>query len=336
MGNVRLNDLINDFGMMLCDKLDDESIEISKETLRIFLADYDISVRSTELQIPDNDNKAKAVNMFFVAKKIEGCTNSTLKYYGVILRRFFSEIGTTFENISADDIRLYLARRSMRDKLSKCSQDNELRVLKSFFKWTFGEGYISSLPTVNIKTIKQEKRIKKPFTEIQIEKMRMLLQTKADLRNIAIFEVLNSTGVRVSELIGMDKSGINEDEITVFGKGEKERIVYLNAKARLAIVKYLESRKDSSDALFVSSRKPYSRLTKGAVETIIRNIGREAGVIGAHPHRFRRTSATMALNRGMPIEQVQQMLGHESINTTTIYARSEKENVKASHRKYVV
>lgn len=336
MKTIKINDLVNDYAMMLSDKLDNESIEIAKDALRIFLSDYDISAKCTEIQLANENSKAKAIHMFFVAKKIEGCTNNTLRYYNIVIQRFFCEVGTSFENISADDIRLYLAKRSMQDRISKCSQDNELRVLKSFFKWAFGEGYLSNLPTVNIKTIKQEKRIKKPFTEIQIEKMRTYLQSSANLRNIAIFEMLSSTGVRVSELIGMDRNGIVDDEITVFGKGEKERIVYLNAKAKLAIEKYIESRNDESNALFVSSRKPYKRLSKGAVERIIRDIGTSAGVPNAHPHRFRRTAATMALNRGMPIEQVQQMLGHESINTTTIYARSEKENVKASHRKYLV
>ena len=273
--------------------------------------------------------------MFFVSKKIEGCTNQTISYYSTILRKFFSEINMELDKITADQVRYYIAKLSL-NGLSKCSQDNELRVLKSFFKWAFGEGYISKIPTLNIKTIKQEKRIKKSFTELQIEQMRKVLNNKGSLRDIAIFETLNSTGVRVSELNRMNISDIQDDEITVFGKGEKERIVYLNTKSKLAIQDYLKSRNDNEEALFISSKSPYTRLSKGAIETMIRNLGKEAGVDKAHPHRFRRTSATFALNRGMPIEQVQQMLGHENISTTTIYARSEKENVKASHRKYVV
>lgn len=332
---IKTNDLVNDYGLMLSEKLSDEQTETAKDVLRIILSDYEIIPKRTELAVSEDNAKAKAIQMFFVSKKIEGCTNQTISYYSTILRKFFSEINMELDKITADQVRYYIAKLSL-NGLSKCSQDNELRVLKSFFKWAFGEGYISKIPTLNIKTIKQEKRIKKSFTELQIEQMRKVLNNKGSLRDIAIFETLNSTGVRVSELNRMNISDIQDDEITVFGKGEKERIVYLNTKSKLAIQDYLKSRSDNEEALFISSKLPYTRLSKGAIETMIRNLGKEAGVDKAYPHRFRRTSATFALNRGMPIEQVQQMLGHENISTTTIYARSEKENVKASHRKYVV
>ena len=332
---IKTNDLVNDYGLMLSEKLSDEQTETAKDVLRIILSDYEIMSKRTELAVSEDNAKAKAIQMFFVSKKIEGCTNQTISYYSTILRKFFSEINMELDKITADQVRYYIAKLSL-NGLSKCSQDNELRVLKSFFKWAFGEGYISKIPTLNIKTIKQEKRIKKSFTELQIEQMRKVLNNKGSLRDIAIFETLNSTGVRVSELNRMNINDIQDDEITVFGKGEKERIVYLNTKSKLAIQDYLKSRNDNEEALFISSKSPYTRLSKGAIETMIRNLGKEAGVDKAHPHRFRRTSATFALNRGMPIEQVQQMLGHENISTTTIYARSEKENVKASHRKYVV
>ena len=332
---IKTNDLVNDYGLMLSEKLSDEQTETAKDVLRIVLSDYEIISKRTELAVPEDNAKAKAIQMFFVSKKRERCTKQTISYYSTILRKFFSEINMELDKITADQVRYYIAKLSL-NGLSKCSQDNELRVLKSFFKWAFGEGYISKIPTLNIKTVKQEKRIKKSFTELQIEQMRKVLNNKGSLRDIAIFETLNSTGVRVSELNRMNISDIQDDEITVFGKGEKERIVYLNTKSKLAIQDYLKSRNDNEEALFISSKSPYTRLSKGAIETMIRNLGKEAGVDKAHPHRFRRTSATFALNRGMPIEQVQQMLGHENISTTTIYARSEKENVKASHRKYVV
>ncbi len=216
--------------------------------------------------------------------------------------------------------------------MSKTSQDNELRVLKSFFKWCSGEEYISRNPTENIKAIKKEKRIKRPFSETELE----LIREKAgNKRDRAIVEVLYSTGVRLSELCGMDINDITNDEIVVFGKGEKERTVYLNARARIAISEYLKTRTDDETALFIG-RTTKKRLNKGGVEHMIRELGKNAGVPNCHPHRFRRTAGTIALNRGMPIEQVQQMLGHEDIATTTIYARSEERNVKASHGKYVV
>ena len=305
---------------------------ITEDNLRIVLHDYDISKRSTSLTVSSADNRQKAIQMFVVAKKVEGCTERTIQYYIGTLRRFFNEMDCQLGEIGTDQVRYYLAVRSTRDKLSKVSQDNELRVLKSFFKWCTGEDYMSRNPTANMKAIKKEKRIKKPFTEKELELIRRAAKTK---RDAAIIEVLYSTGMRVSELCGMNRQDIDRDEATVFDKGEKERIVYLNARAMIALEEYLKERTDSSEALFIGERYK-ERIQKSTVERRIREIGERAGISECHPHRFRRTAATIALNRGMPLEQVQKMLGHEDIGTTTIYARSEQRNVKESHRKYVV
>lgn len=304
----------------------------TEENIRIILNDYSILPRESSVIPYQEDKRNKAVQMFFVTKKIEGCTDRTMKYYSIVIKRFLSEIYFDLEKISTDHIRYYLAIRSTRDKLSKVSQDNELRVLKSFFKWCSGEGYITKNPAANIKAIKKEARIKKPFSEIELEMIRKSAKSK---RDSAIIEVLYSTGVRVSELCAMNRNDINDDEILVFGKGEKERIVYLNAKAKIAVKEYLDERTDDCEALFVSARSK-KRLQPGSVESLIRDAGEKVGIPCCHPHRFRRTAATIALNRGMPLEQVQKMLGHENIQTTTIYARSDMENVKASHGKYVV
>lgn len=342
---VTTNEIVNKFAKMIGGSMSAEAAENAKSNLRILLSDYEVNEKTTALTVVGDDIKQKALQMFFVSKKMEGCTDSTLTYYGTILRKFFSIITINLNEITADDVRLYLAKVSMNGKLSKTSQDNELRVLKSFFKWCFGEGYIQKIPTINIKSIRQEKRIKKAFSEIEIELLRQTSsKQKSDeewkkieaLRNRAVIDTLFSTGVRVSELAKIDISDIQNDEIVVFGKGEKERIVYLNAKAKLSIEQYLEARQDKCEALFISAKKPYTRLKKGSIERIVRQIGENANIKNTHPHRFRRTAATLALNRGMPIEQVSQMLGHENIETTTIYARSDKENVKASHKKYVV
>lgn len=304
----------------------------SKDRIRIILNDYDISPKCTEIVSANDGKRQKAIQMFLVTKKVEGCTENTIHYYRGVLTRFFNEINSCIEEITADRIRYYLAVRSTRDKLSKTSQDNELRVLKSFFKWCSGEGHLGRNPTENIKAVRKEKRIKRPFSETELE----LIREKAgNKRDRAIVEVLYSTGVRVSELCKMNIGDIEDDEMVVFGKGEKERTVYLNARARIAISEYLKTRTDNETALFVGERTG-KRLNKGGVEVMIRKLGKSAGVSDCHPHRFRRTAGTIALNRGMPIEQVQQMLGHEDISTTTIYARSEKKNVKASHGKYVV
>lgn len=306
--------------------------KFSETYTRIVLNDYDISAKSTEITLVNNDKRQKAIQMFIVTKKVEGCTENTIHYYMGVLRRFFNEINRSLEEITADQIKYYLAIRSTRDKLSKTSQDNELRVLKSFFKWCSGEEYIKRNPTENIKAVKKEKRIKKPFSETELE----LLREKAgNKRDRAIVEVLYSTGVRVSELCRMDIGDITNDEIVVFGKGEKERTVYLNTRAKMAIAEYLKTREDNENALFIGERTK-KRLNKGGVEQMVRKLGKSAGVSNCHPHRFRRTAGTIALNRGMPLEQVQQMLGHEDIATTTIYARSEERNVKASHGKYIV
>lgn len=306
--------------------------DISKDRIRIILNDYDISPKCTDIVLANDDKRQKAVQMFIVTKKVEGCTENTIHYYMGTLRRFFNEINQRLEEITANQIRYYLAVRSTRDELSKTSQDNELRVLKSFFKWCSGEEYIERNPTENIKAVKKEKRIKRPFSETELELIR---ERAGNKRDRAIVEVLFSTGVRVSELCGMNIHDIANDEIVVFGKGEKERTVYLNARAKIAIAEYLKTRTDSENALFIGERTK-KRLNKGGVERMIRELGKSAGVPNCHPHRFRRTAGTIALNRGMPLEQVQQMLGHEDIATTTIYARSEEKNVKASHGKYVV
>ncbi len=305
---------------------------ISKDRVRIVLNDYNISPKCTDIVLANDNKRQKAIQMFIVTKKVEGCTENTIHYYMGTLRRFFNEINQRLEEITPDQIRYYLAIRSARDKLSKTSQDNELRVLKSFFRWCSGEEYIERNPTENIKAVKKEKRIKRPFSEMELE----LIREKAgNKRDRAIVEVLYSTGVRVSELCGMDIKDIVNDEIVVFGKGEKERTVYLNARAKIAISEYLKTRTDNETALFVGERTK-KRLNKGGIERMIRELGKSTGVPNCHPHRFRRTAGTIALNRGMPLEQVQQMLGHEDIATTTIYARSEERNVKASHGKYVV
>lgn len=195
------------------------------------------------------------------------------------------------------------------------------------------EEYISKSPINKIKKVRVEKRVKKPFKDMEMEKLRF--GAKDDARMTAILEVMLSTGCRVGEIEKMNRSDLDGDEIVVYGKGKKERIVYLNAKARFALQKYMESRKDDNPAMFVSRFEPHERLMVSGIEMRIRKLGRENGVEDTHPHRFRRTAATLAINRGMPIEQVQIMLGHESIETTTIYAVSAQETVKTSHKKYL-
>lgn len=330
---IRNNEIVDNIINMISNSFDFNQIQIISNAMYLVLNDYSFAKKTQELVPKYNDEKTKAMQMFFVSKKVEGCTDKTLAYYNYVLKNFFTIIPHELTEISADTIRFYIAHRAMNDEISKCTQDNELRCLKSFFNWCSAEGYIGKSPTLNLKPIKQEKRIKQAFTEIELEKIRQAAKTKRDK---AMIEVLYSTGVRCAELIGMNKSDIEGDEVVVFGKGEKERIVYLNAKAKIVLEQYLIERTDNNPALFVSSVSPHNRMSTSAIESTIRRIGKDAGVKNCHPHRFRRTCATIALNRGMPLDQVSQMLGHSKIETTTIYARSNRSNVKSSHQKYVV
>lgn len=304
-----------------------------KNVLHLILNKYDIHEKRTELAVVNQSEEVKAINMFFVTKKIEGLSEKTLEYYEGRIKAFLRFVNKNLCDITSDDIKCYLAYRGYKNNVSKCTLDNELRVLKSFFAWLAGEEYISKNPTSRIRPIKQEKRIKEAFSEIELEKLRQACENSRDL---AIIDFLYSTGARVSEVSNSNISDITNDEVRIIGKGNKERVVFLNAKAILSLNNYLQSRKDDNPALFVNLRSPYDRLQQGGIESRIREIGGKAGVQNVHPHRFRRTCATLSLNRGMPIEQVSQMLGHEKIETTTIYARSDKENVKASHKKFVV
>lgn len=325
---------ITDEVVLLLSNLKTISCDDVKSALDYVLNDYEIKKKEKMLAVADNDLKITAIKNFFIAKKVEGLADSSLNYYSLQLKRFFSIICKDLDKVSTNDIRYYLAKRQIEHKnLSKVTLNNERHVLNSFFSWCQAEEYILKNPMLPINVIKQPKRIKKSFSEVEMERMRDACKT---LRDRAIVEVLYSTGVRCQELINMKITDIDGDQISVIGKGDKERVVFLNARAQVALKRYLEIRNDDSCYLFVGYKKPFSPLSKSRIETFIRELGHNAGVEKAHPHRFRRTAATLALNRGMPIEQVQQMLGHESIGTTTLYARSNEQNVKTSHRKYVV
>lgn len=312
--------------------LNNQDIDFLKNVLISVLNDYDVQPVKNEIVVYDVEGNYKLLGMFLVAKKVEGCTDRTITYYKLTITAFLDKINMPLSEVTADNIRFYIAKRSIEDKVSKTTQDNELRNLRSFFSWLTAEEYIPKNPTLKIKSIKKEKRIKKPYTELEIEKLRNVCEHKRDL---AIIDILYSTGCRVGELVGMDIADVNGDEITVFGKGEKERVAYLNARAIHSLNEYLKERDDNNGALFVTLDKPHNRISINLVESMMRKLGKQCGV-ASHPHKMRRTTATLALERGMPIEEVQKMLGHEQISTTTIYAQSSKSSVKGDHKKYVV
>ena len=310
------------------------TIDDVRSILHVALYNVKLVEESTDLiEVDPNDRRASIISRFIASKMVEGCSAKTIRYYEGTVKKLLLDIPKQVEQITTDDVRYWMAIRIRRDKISRCSQDNERRILNSFFNWAEENEVVVRSPMRKIKKVKQEKRIKKPFSDVEIEKLRIAAQ--GDLRTTAILELLLSTGVRVGELAGLNRSSINGDEAVVFGKGSKERVVYLNARARVALKMYEDSRceEDTEPALFVSEQKPYKRLSITWYEAMARRLGEKSGITDVHPHRFRRTAATTALNRGMPIDQVQQMLGHEQIATTLIYAKSSQETVKRTHQK---
>lgn len=307
--------------------------DIVKSKLIILLNDYEITERCTEVAVvTDEDDILKYIKLFLVNKRVSGRTERTLHHYKGELLRFFREVQKSPLDITADDIKMYFATKEVRDGVSKVTQKNTLRVLSSFYQWMMKEEYIIKNPMNKVDDIKLPKIKKHAFTELEVETLRNRI---TDIRDKAIFEVLLSTWCRVTEIEGMNRTAIDGERIEVLGKGQKTRIVYLNTKALVALNKYLDSRNDDNEALFVSVDKPHNRLRKSQIENLIREYGRDCGIEKCHPHKFRRTGATFALRRGMPIEQVSKILGHESIETTQIYLDVSEQELANSHRKYV-
>lgn len=271
---------------------------------------------------------------FLLAKKLEGCSNTTIKYYYDILFRFIMSINKDIHELTTTDVRSYLNLYNETHNIKNGSLDNMRRIFSSFFEWLLQEDYISRNPVKKIKRIKVDKVIRKPFTDEEIE---LLRDACNNIRDLTIIDLLNSSGIRVSELCGLNRDDINlvKREGVVFGKGSKERIIYFDAKTKIHLRDYLSRRIDDSPALFVSNRYPYKRLQKSGVEILLKDIGVRGGVQGVHPHRFRRTLATNLINRGVPIEQVQQILGHSKIDTTLIYAIVNQNNVKLNHERFI-
>ncbi len=355
MENKRM-DLINDICAYLVPIVEDIS-EI-RDTLYMIMNDYEITSRCTEIALLKQDRNEFLLKKFLIAKTVRGCTERTLKYYATEIPKILLAIGKTVDEISADDIRYYMALRQRRDKVSKTTVSNEYRIMSSFFGWLHGEELIQKNPIARVDNIKVEKIKKEAFTEIEVEKIR---NHSEDTRTKAIIEILFSTGCRVKELVNIKIEDIEGSRILVHGKGEKDRYVYLNAKAQYIVEKYLMERDDPNPYLFpggynamsVSGKEkgkimkadwwkyremvhPSNAVDTGTIEQRIRKIGKKEGIKRAHPHKFRRTCATMALRRGMPIEQVSKMLGHENIATTQIYLDLAESDLGHAHQKYVV
>ena len=286
-----------------------------------------------------SDEKCKRENgellqAFLAAKKIEGCSEKTVHYYQSSVEKLFVNVVKNVTDMTTNDIRNYLAENQRLKNLSKVTIDNLRRIFSSFFAWLEDEDYIPKSPVRRIHKVRTDSLVKEVLTDENIE---ILRDSCIELRDVAMIDLLSSTGMRVGELVKMNRDDIDfqERQCVVFGKGNKEREVYFNARAKIHLKKYLNSRNDDNPALFVSLKSPHRRLTISGVEVRLRKIGRIANIAKVHPHKFRRSLATMAIDKGMPIEQVQRLLGHVKIDTTLRYAMVNQTNVKMAHRKYL-
>lgn len=279
-------------------------------------------------------SNAEIIEQFFNAKTLEGLSDKTLRYYRNTIEAMISMVNKDVRAVTTEDLRKYLIEYQKKNSASNITVDNVRRNLSSFFRWLEDENYILKSPVRRIHKVKTVKAVKETYTDEDMERMR---DSCTNLRDLAIIDLLASTGMRVGELVLLDRNDIDfqERECIVFGKGDKERVVYLDAKAKLHLLGYLDSRSDDNPALFVSLRRPYNRLKIGGVEMMLRKKGRTLGIQKVHPHKFRRTMATMAIDKGMPVEQLQQVLGHQKIDTTMHYAMVKQSNVKNAHRKYI-
>ena len=307
------------------------------DELRIVLERNFRNVDITE--IADNNESNKQENTYFLemfisAKRIEGCSENTLKYYQATIKRLLQFTSKWIKDITTDDLRAYLADYQAVNNAGKTTVDNARRILSSFFSWLEDEDYIVKSPVRRIHKVKTAKVVKDTLTD---ESLEVLRDTCNNIRDLVIIEMLTSTGVRVGELVKLNSSDIdfNERSCIVLGKGNKEREVYFDARTKLHLQEYLRQRTDGNKALFVSKNAPHTRLTIGTIQRIVRNLGKQAEIAKVHPHKFRRTLATRAIDKGMPIEQVQRLLGHQKIETTMHYAMVNQSNVKIAHRKYI-
>lgn len=308
-----------------------------QEELRRVLTYHLHNVEVTGRQAADPQETTEnggLLEVFIAAKRVEGCSEKSLKYYDSTIRQMIDSVKKPVREISTDDLRVYLAYYQKERGSSKVTIDNMRRIFSSFFGWLEDEDYIFKSPVRRIHKIKADKTIKDTFSD---EGLELLRDACEEVRDLAMIDLLASTGMRVGELVGLNREDINfqERECVVFGKGNKERLVYFDARTKIHLQNYLDNRDDDNPALFVSLTLPRERFLTGGVETRLREIGKRADLKKVHPHKFRRTLATRAIDKGMPIEQVQRLLGHVKIDTTMTYAMVNQANVKNSHRKFI-
>ncbi|MCR5702452.1 MAG: tyrosine-type recombinase/integrase [Lachnospiraceae bacterium] len=325
------DELITEVMQRMLPYLDNAQLKRLKIVMSQTFSDY--KVKNVEDKLEKDDN-GEIITMFISSKRVEGCSEKTLKYYRNTIDDMISVINKNVRHILTEDLRKYLTDYQTKNQTSRVTIDNIRRILSSFFSWLEDEDYIIKSPVRRIHKIKTSSCIKETYSDEDLEKLR---DNCDELRDLAMIDLLVSTGMRVGEMVILNRGDINftERECIVFGKGNKERIVYFDARTKLHLKKYLDSRTDDNPALFVTLRAPYKRLQIGGVECRLRELGRRMSIVKVHPHKFRRTLATMAIDKGMPIEQLQRLLGHQRIDTTLQYAMVKQCNVKNAHRKYI-
>lgn len=311
--------------------LDNAQMKQLRQVMEHTLCRYEV----TDLEMkPEEDDSNNIIARFIAAKRIEGCSEKTLKYYQNTIDAMVASLEKNVQHIHTEDLRTYLTEYQSKNQSSRVTIDNIRRILSSFFSWLEDEDYIIKSPVRRIHKVKTASSIKETYSDEDLEKMR---DSCEELRDLAMIDMLASTGMRVGEMVLLDREDINfaERECVVFGKGDKERIVYFDARAKLHLEEYLASRSDDNPALFVTLRTPHERIQIGGIEHRLREMGKRLNIQKVHPHKFRRTLATMAIDKGMPIEQLQRLLGHQRIDTTLQYAMVKQSNVKAAHRRYI-
>ena len=325
------HEVIKEIMQQMLPVLDNSQLLQLRQVMENAMLCYELK-RVNIIDAPDDNNEL--ISAFISAKRIEGCSEKSLKYYRATIDKMVSVLQKSVKQIMTEDLRTYLTDYQNNNRSSRVTIDNIRRILSSFFSWLEDEDYIIKSPVRRIHKVKTACNIKETYTDEELEKMR---DNCTEIRDLAMIDMLASTGMRVGEMVLLNRDDINfsERECIVFGKGDKERVVYFDARAKLHLQEYLESRMDDNPALFVSLRAPYERINIGGIESRLRSMGNKLDIHKVHPHKFRRTLATMAIDKGMPIEQLQRLLGHQRIDTTLQYAMVKQSNVKMAHKKYI-
>ncbi len=327
-----INNLINDIEQAMLGVLNNEQLCQLRKVLDYTFRNLNVSVKDVENDTEDNSNQL--IENFLAAKRVEGCSDKSMHYYRSTLHNAIDKIDKNVRHITTDDLRGYLNDYQQSSGATKVTVDNIRRILSSFFSWLEDEDYIVKSPVRRIHKVKVGKTVKETYSDEALEQMRDYCD---GIRDLALIDLLASTGMRVGELVKLNREDIDfqNRECIVTGKGDKQRKVYFDARTKIHLTRYLDERTDDNPALFVSLLAPYDRLQISGVEIRLRRLGRKLNIPKVHPHKFRRTLATMAIDKGMPIEQVQHLLGHQSLDTTLQYAMVNQTNVKMSHRKFI-